>query len=87
MSDNAETSTTSDGQFKFTLTQYTDSKFTDLFNSDDEIKLGNNIFFLLAMENPLPNLKYSITGKSRSVKTNRINELQTAMFSTKTIQT
>ena len=85
--DDVKTSTTSDGQFKFTLTQYTDSKFTDLFNSDDEIKLGNNIFFSLAMEKPLPNLVYSITGKSRSVKTSRIDELQIAMCLMKTIQT
>ena len=62
-SDNVETSTTSEGQFKFALTQYTDSSFTDLVDSDDEIKLGNNVFFLLAMENPIPNLTYALTGK------------------------
>ena len=62
VSDNVEASTTSDGQFKFALTQYTDNKFTDLFDSDDEIKLGNNVFFLLAMQNPIPNLTYSLTG-------------------------
>ena len=60
--DNVGTSITSAGQFKFTLTQYTDSKFTDLFDSDNEIKLGNDVFFLLEMENPIPNLVYSITG-------------------------
>ena len=87
VSDNVEASTTSDGQFKFTLTQFKDNKFADLFDSDDEIKLGSNVFFLLTMEKPLPNLVYSITGKSRSVKTFRINELQIAMFLMKTIQT
>ena len=60
--DNVEASTTSDGEFKFTLSQYTDNKFTDLFDSEDEIKLGNNVFFLLAMQNPIPNLTYSLTG-------------------------
>ena len=87
VSDHAETSTTSDGQFKFTLTQFKDNKFVDLFDSDDEIKLGNNVFFLLTMENPIPNVIYSITGQSRSVKTSVINELQIAMFLMKIIQT
>ena len=62
LAENLGTSITSDGQFKFALTQYTDNKFTDLFDSDDEIKLGNNVFFLLTMENPIPNVIYSITG-------------------------
>ena len=62
LTENLGTSITSDGQFKFALTQYTDNKLTDLFDSDDEIKLGNNVFFLLAMENPIPNVIYSITG-------------------------
>ena len=62
LAENLGTSITSDGQFKFALTQYTDNKFTGLFDSDDEIKLGNNVFFLLTMENPIPNVIYSITG-------------------------
>ena len=62
VTENVEPAITSAGEFKFTLTQYTDNKFTDLFDSGDEIKLGNNVFFLLTMENPLPNLVYSITG-------------------------
>ena len=50
------------GQFDFTLTQYTDSNLTDIADENDQTVLGSDLYFKLSMANPIPELVYSIRG-------------------------
>ena len=53
------------GQFSFTLTQYTDSDLTDVADEEDETVLGSDMYFKLSMADPIPELVYSIRGLSK----------------------
>lgn len=48
------------GAFSFSLVQYMDNAFSDAADSDDVTSLGDNLYFLLSMQNPVANLVYSI---------------------------
>ena len=50
------------GQFDFTLTQYTDSNLTDIADENDQTALGSDLYFKLSMANPIPELVYSVQG-------------------------
>ena len=52
------------GKFQFTLTQYMDSNLTDVVDETDEVALGSDLYFKLEMASPIPELVYSIQGKS-----------------------
>ena len=51
------------GSFSFGLVEYMDNDFTDAADGDDVTTLGDNLYFLLSMQNPVANLVYSIIGK------------------------
>ena len=50
------------GEFDFTLTQYTDGNLTHVADGDHETVLGSNLYFKLSMADPIPELAYSIQG-------------------------
>ena len=60
--ENINSSSFNEGKLQFTLTQYTNSSFIEKVDADFRVKLGNEVYFLLAMENPIQSLSYSITG-------------------------
>ena len=51
-----------EGKFKFSLTQFLDSALTQETDENDAISLGSDLYFKLSMENPIPELAYSIQG-------------------------
>ena len=61
--ENVETNSTGDGKFSFSLIQYMDSNLTDAAGPDDKTALGSDLYFQLAMSNPIPDLAYSIVGE------------------------
>ena len=59
---NVDTYAVNDGKFKFSISQFTDADLSNAVDSETEIKLGSDLFFLLSMEKPISDLTYSITG-------------------------
>ena len=59
---NIQSSSSNDGKLNFTFKQFTNSTFIEEVNADFEASIGNQIYFLLAMENPISSLHHTVQG-------------------------
>ena len=56
-----------DGLFEFSLVQYNDKNLTEKTNSSQTNRVGSQLYFKLAMENPISTLIFSIVGKKEII--------------------
>ena len=53
----------SDGRFDFDINQYEDESFEKTFDFNKATKTGDDLFFLLTIQNPVAGLSFTIKGQ------------------------